>query len=112
MSRHRYRTGKDMITAALYSAGKEDATGRGKPADAETIAIIANRLNQVIEGISISAMLREELIACGLSPDLVANGIKYHVEFLQCQNQALNGLDAGGSGIRKNTNDGNASGGS
>lgn len=84
MSAHKYHTGRRMVTAALYSGGKQAASMVRKPSDQSAErAIIANRVNTVIAGIDASPMLREELIACGLSPNLITEGLKYHIEFIE-----------------------------
>lgn len=78
----RYHTGRDMITSALYSAGKEGAQAARKLRTTDENLIIADRLNLLLAGIAASPMLREELIACGLSPELIVTGIGYHIEFI------------------------------
>jgi hypothetical protein len=83
MSRYKYRTGRRLITSALYSTGAQDATAQSAPDFTFERTVIVDRLNQVIEGISLSRILRDELISVGLSPDMVREGIGYHIEFLQ-----------------------------
>lgn len=83
MSFRKYHTGRRMVTAALYSCGKESASSLRKPSDQSAErAIVADRIGNVIAGIAASPMLRDELIACGLSPELITEGLKYHAEFL------------------------------
>lgn len=89
MSRLRYRTGRRMITSALYSAGSEDAQPQRNPDCADERVIIADRLNCLIAGIDASPMLRDELIACGLSPLLIVDGIKYHIGFIEAGNESV-----------------------
>lgn len=81
MSANKYRTSRTMITSALY--GYEDASRIRRPVDTEQRAIIADRVGCVIEAIEASPLLREELIACGLSPELISEGLKHHAEFLR-----------------------------
>lgn len=78
----RYHTSRDMITSALYGAGKENAQPARRPRSTDENLIIADRLNTLLTGIAASPLLREELIACGLSPELIVTGIKYHIEFI------------------------------
>lgn len=84
MSWRKYHTGRRMITSALYSGGKESASSLRKPVDqSEERAIIVDRIHCVIAGVAVSSMLRDELIACGLSPELLTEGLKYHLEFIE-----------------------------
>lgn len=85
MSRLRYRTGRRMITSALYSTGSENAQSQRAPDCTDERAIIGDRLNCLLAGIDASPMLREEIIACGLSPLLLAEGIKYHIELIEVE---------------------------
>lgn len=83
--RLKYNTSRRMITAALYSAGSENAQPANKPDCADERVIIADRLNCLLAGIEASPILREEIIACGLSPQLLTEGVKYHIEFIEAQ---------------------------
>lgn len=83
MSLRKYHTDRRMVTAALYSCGKEPATSVQNPqCHAAERSIVADRVNAVIAGIDASPMLRDELIACGLSPELIVEGLKYHIKFM------------------------------
>ena len=84
MARLRYCTGRRMITSALYSAGKEPAMKQHGGNDcANEKQIITDRLACVIASIDKSPLLREELIACGLAPALLREGLQWHIKYLK-----------------------------
>lgn len=77
---NRYGVSRGKITAALYAMGSEPAASPASSAEAR--AIVADRIQCVADAISASPMLRDELIACGLSPMMVEEGLKHHREYL------------------------------
>lgn len=45
--------------------------------------LVARRMEGVLEAIAASPLLRDELIAAGLSPTMVEHGIKHHISLLR-----------------------------
>lgn len=80
MSANKYKTGRAKITSALYGYG--DAPLERHPNCINERQVIAKRLDDFINGIDQSKLLRDELISAGLSPDLIKEGVRYHIEFM------------------------------
>lgn len=74
--RIKYVENRERLVSVIYGYG-------GTTVPEVEKSIIVDRLQAVVVAIDQSSFLRDELIAIGLAPEVVQEGLNYHMEFLR-----------------------------